>query len=195
MKKISMITAALLASGSGSAIAADLPVALYKAPPAVAVEEGWTGFYVGVNGGWFSQSTSYPGVPSHVSGGPADQPNTTGGLVGGQIGYNYQFGNLVLGVEGDFDKAITNGTSELDGNYLTESNSANWFATARGRIAYAFGNFLPYATVGGAWESATAGEACPAGVPFGFCSHTRAGFSTTDTQVHVGAVYGGGLEY
>ena len=81
-----------------SAIAADLSVApLYKAPapqPAQPVYNR-TGAYVGVNGGggwgsswWDSQSTRI---------------NLSGGQVGGTAGYNWQFGNTVLGLEGDLD--------------------------------------------------------------------------------------------
>ena len=88
------------------AAAADLSVApLYKAPPPAPVTPAynWSGFYIGANGGggwgqswWDAQST---GV------------NVSGGQVGGTAGYNWQFGNTVLGLEGDLDWSNLKGTS------------------------------------------------------------------------------------
>src|ERR1700734_731539 len=91
--------------GAQCAFAADLSLApLYKAPPAQVTQAyNWTGFYIGANGGggwghswWQSPST---GV------------NLSGGQVGGTAGYNWQFGNAVLGVEGDLDWSKISGTS------------------------------------------------------------------------------------
>jgi opacity protein-like surface antigen len=144
-------TGLLAAVAAQPARAADLPMAapVYKAPvPAAAT---WTGFYIGANGGWASSGINYPGVPDHANGGPADLGTLNGGLVGGQIGYNYQIQNWVFGIEGDFDWAEGLKTSALDGNYLSESNSIKWAAMARARVGYAFGQFLPYMTAGGIW--------------------------------------------
>jgi outer membrane immunogenic protein len=123
-----------------SAVAADLSVApLYKAPPpqpAPAVYN-WSGFYVGANGGggwgsswWDSQSTRI---------------NLSGGQVGGTAGYNWQFGNAVLGLEGDLDWSNLSGSS---GSSLCPgcSTSDSWLSTVRGRAGYAFGSIMPYAT-------------------------------------------------
>jgi outer membrane immunogenic protein len=93
--------ASILTSG---AMAADLPV---KAPPMVAPVYNWTGFYIGVNGGysWGRANTSilplagspWPTVPFA----PFKQ-NVDGGLGGGQIGYNWQFNpQWLAGVEAD----------------------------------------------------------------------------------------------
>ncbi len=97
MKKV--LLAALMAGVASSAMAADLPTR--KAPPAPQVYAAppvfsWTGFYVGVNGGWGGGS----------SGGDFGSP--TGGLVGGTVGYNYQVGQFVAGLEGDWDWADLN---------------------------------------------------------------------------------------
>jgi len=76
---------------------------VYKAPPAAPLFS-WTGFYAGVHGGagwahkdWFFVSQTGVSTPpgsegSHVA---------TGGLAGGQLGFNYQIGPWVWGVEAD----------------------------------------------------------------------------------------------
>lgn len=121
--------------------AADLSVApLYKAPPApVAPVYNWTGFYVGANGGggwgsswWQSQTTGI---------------DLSGVQVGGTAGYNVQFGNAVLGVEGDLDWSNLKGTS---GATLCPgcTTSDTWLSTLRGRAGYAFGGIMPYVTGG-----------------------------------------------
>jgi outer membrane immunogenic protein len=57
----------------------------------------WTGSYVGANAGWAWSHTSsdalLAGVPLSYSG------NTNGFVGGGQVGYNYQMGNIVAGLE------------------------------------------------------------------------------------------------
>ena len=102
MKKIAL-AAAVLALGTVSASAADLAARPYtKAPPMVAAVYDWTGFYIGANGGWGSSrncwtNTAVGGVPFA----PAPKVATTliGGTVGGQIGYRWQAGNWVFGLE------------------------------------------------------------------------------------------------
>ena len=95
-----------LAALTGTAAAADLPprpapAPYYKAPVAVPVYN-WTGFYIGINGGGGFGRSQWD-----TTGGF----NTSGGLVGGTVGYNYQFGQAVVGVEGDIDWADINGTT------------------------------------------------------------------------------------
>jgi outer membrane immunogenic protein len=147
LKKITVLSFALATACAAlaaphSAAAADLSVApLYKAPPPQITQVyNWTGFYLGANGGggwghswWDANATGI---------------NTSGGLVGGTAGYNWQFGNTVLGLEGDLDWANLKGTasSTLCPNGCTTSDS--WLSTVRGRAGYAFGQFLPYAMVG-----------------------------------------------
>ena len=125
-----------------SAGAADLSVApLYNAPPPQVAPPvyNWTGFYVGANGGgawgnswWQSQST---------------QINLSGAQAGGTAGYNRQFGNAVLGLEGDVDWSNLSGTS---GSTLCPgcSTSDSWLSTVRGRAGYAIDRWLPYVTAG-----------------------------------------------
>ena len=134
----------LLAGGllaAQGAVAADLSVApLYKAPPPQATPlYNWSGFYLGINGGggwgrswWQSQSTGI---------------DLSGAQVGGTAGYNVQFGNAVLGLEGDLDWSNLKGTS---GTVACPgcSTSDSWLSTVRGRAGYAFGGVMPYITGG-----------------------------------------------
>src|SRR5471030_415067 len=102
MKKL-IIGAVFAAIGSASAFAADLPVQSYKSPPVVAQVYNWTGFYVGVNGGygWGQQD------PLTLFSNRFDRTsfNTNGGMVGGTVGAQIQQGYVVLGLEGDLDWA------------------------------------------------------------------------------------------
>ena len=80
----------------------------YKAPPPAAL---WTGFYAGLHGGasWGSKSFDYndftPGAPFVWE----SSIPVNGGLAGGQLGYNLQFGSWLIGVEADASWADING--------------------------------------------------------------------------------------
>jgi len=90
--------------------AADLAVApAYKAPAIVEIWS-WTGFYVGLNGGYsWGRSRTDLGFFSTVTGLPIatagsitnNNFNLNGGVFGAQTGYNWQAGNFVAGVEAD----------------------------------------------------------------------------------------------
>ena len=82
------------------------PIAPVMAPIAY-----WDGFYIGINGGYswgkagrdltfFNVATGLPIIPPIGSGATSDS-NLNGGLFGGQIGYNWQSGNWVFGLETD----------------------------------------------------------------------------------------------
>ena len=91
-----------------TALAADMPV---KAPvrkaPMVAPVYDWSGFYVGAHiGGAWSNSTL---TNSNI--GTSWDPGGTGFIGGFQAGYNFQAGNFLFGVEGDFDWTTLAGTS------------------------------------------------------------------------------------
>src|ERR1039458_324896 len=97
------IAVAYVVASAMSAQAADLPgrsnsPSYYKAPPELPFS--WTGFYAGINGGyaWGQSGWSDPAV-----GVDSGNFNTSGGLVGGQLGYNWQTGPVVLGIETDAD--------------------------------------------------------------------------------------------
>jgi outer membrane immunogenic protein len=122
--------------------AADLSVApLYKAPPAQVTQAyNWTGFYLGINGGggWGHSNWDTSAASIGVS----------GGVAGGTAGYNWQFGNAVLGLEADIDWANLKGTSSSALCPAGCTTSDTWLSTVRGRAGYAFGGVLPYITGG-----------------------------------------------
>ncbi len=137
MKKF--LLAALLAGVATSALAADLPTR--KAPPAptpvyVPPTFTWTGFYVGVNGGY--------GVGT---GSNSNFTNPSGGLIGATAGYNYQIGQFVAGVEGDWDWADVNkgGVNTLGAAYNTRIDD---IVTARARAGVALDHALLFVTGG-----------------------------------------------
>jgi outer membrane immunogenic protein len=142
MKKFLLATT-LLALSAVATNAADLPrksAPVYK--PVVAVPAfSWTGFYVGINGGWVRNQISQRGN---------GKASSNGGLVGGTIGYNYQLqNNVVLGVEGDLGFA----SNSYKGRSVVFAGDAlkfttNYLGTVRGRLGYSFGSFMPYVTGG-----------------------------------------------
>src|SRR5215475_9486339 len=97
-RKLLLVTASLAALGAaGSASAADLAARPFtKAPPMVAAVYDWTGFYIGVNGGGGFSHNSW----DLVGVGREGSHDASGGTVGGQIGYRWQMGQFVVGVEG-----------------------------------------------------------------------------------------------
>ncbi len=154
MKRMLMAGAIALAAGS-QALAADLPPPMAPPPRApaayipVAPAWSWTGFYIGVNGGYgFGNSTW--NVPGFSSG----SYKVNGGMAGGTLGYNYQIGQLVLGIEGDYDWQNTRGSAPncaIFGAPGTSCDTAsNWIGTIRGRVGYAFDRIMIYGTAGGA---------------------------------------------
>jgi len=152
-----------------SAAAADLSVApLYKAPPppqAVPVYN-WTGFYIGANGGGAWGRSFWDSSNDHI--------NLSGGLVGGTAGYNWQFGKVVTGLEGDVDWA--NSWAGCPSGCTT---SDTWLGTLRGRFGYAFDWVLPYVT---------------GGLAVGDIRATTPGFPGASTT-NAGWTVGGGLEF
>jgi outer membrane immunogenic protein len=138
----------MAAAWAAPSLGADLPRPAYKAPVYVAPGFSWTGFYVGINGGygWAKSSWSSAVTSGDVS--------PKGWLIGGTLGYNMQTGNFVWGLEGDIDlstiKGSTSGGTGVCATPGCESRN-RWFGTARGRIGYAFDRWLPYLTGGAAF--------------------------------------------
>ena len=91
---------ALLAT-SFAAQAADIPRPIYKSARSVIAYYNWTGFYVGVNGGYGWGTSKWDS--------PAVSVKPKGWLAGGTVGFNYQIGSFVWGFEGDLDWADVSG--------------------------------------------------------------------------------------
>lgn len=97
--------AALIFSFAGTAaFAADM--AVKAPPPAPPPVTNWSGFYLGINGGYAQGTTDHTDLFAVTTG----QFRQNGGLIGGTYGANWQFGQFVIGFEGDFDFANINGT-------------------------------------------------------------------------------------
>ena len=177
MKRVVLagLSALAVMSMIGAAGAADLPRRMpTKAPIYVPPYYNWTGLYVGINGGGGFGHTEWSNVLGSAS------ANTSGGLVGGTIGYNYQSGPWVLGVEGDGDWSGIQGTTNTAICASTSCETRNeWLATARGRLGYAFNRVMPYITAGGA---------------FGDVKMTPAGLGS-ETETRAGWTAGGGVEF
>jgi len=171
MKVFSFSAALMLVSGT--ALAADLPV--YQPPvepapmaaPAPAFD--WSGVYLGAHGGYGWGEADIDGVGT---------VEVEGGLVGGQIGANWQWNMLVLGIEGDASWSWVDGSEAFGGT--TVDIEADWLASARGRVGLGFDRFLVYGTGGAAW----------AGVDVS----ATGGLVGSDENTHFGWVYGGGAE-
>jgi outer membrane immunogenic protein len=166
MKKI--LLAALMAGVATTAFAADLPTR--KAPPAPMPAYAppvftWTGFYIGVNGGY------------GVGMGGGDFGNPDGGFVGGTAGYNYQMGQLVLGLEADWDWSDM---SDKGVNFVGPyKNHIDDILTARARLGYAIDRTLLYVTGGYA----------------GADQHVSFPGLASTTSWQSGGVIGAGVEY
>jgi outer membrane immunogenic protein len=152
---------ASIMAGAGAAGAADLGV---KAPPNVATPvylSDWTGFYIGVNGGYGWGDTTFDGR-SWLNAKPQ------GGLVGGHAGYNWQYGSMVGGLEVDFDGADIKQSSVTSGVLtvpalnnqafpLSRQFKIDELATARARLGYVIlPSLLAYGTAGAAWGHSSA---------------------------------------
>jgi outer membrane immunogenic protein len=140
--RCALLGATALAVGSSYAYAADLPVkAPVVAPDYAPPVATWTGFYLGANVGGGFANVDVGGVSSHLN----------GVIGGGQAGYNWQTGNFLIGIEGDFQ-----GSSQAVSNTagaITVDQRIPWFATLRGRVGYVAGPLLFYFTGGGAWAN------------------------------------------
>jgi outer membrane immunogenic protein len=172
MKYVALVAAAAMGVGlAHNAMAADFGVRgpVYQTPAFVAPT--WTGIYLGFNGGWgwtTSNSSNLSILSSPVGAFaftvPGTSNNANSPVFGGQLGYNYQNGNWVWGIEGDVDAAHIRATQSsviapsagfVGGSaFLTEKQ--NWLASIRGRIGYTWGPGMIYVTGGAAWTGVQA---------------------------------------
>ena len=157
-----------------AAQAADVPIKApyYKgAPRSVVSYYNWTGFYAGINGGYGFGTSNWDA--------PAVSPKPKGGMVGATVGYNWQAGAIVYGLEGDIDYSMVKESVACGvGNCETRND---WLGTARGRIGYAFDRWLPYVTGGAAFGQVKATNSNPG--------------RGTASSTEIGYTFGAGLEY
>jgi outer membrane immunogenic protein len=179
MKKLLLASVAVI-SLSTVASAADLAARPYtKAPPMVDPVTNWSGFYIGAMGGYSWSDHGRVTVLGVAATGNGD--DIQGGFGGGTIGYNWQAGSWVFGLEADAAGADISDSETAAGVTITDRIDA--FGTATGRIGYAVGASLFYAKGGYAW----ADNKLSLGV---------AGVGAfSESHVHSGWTVGGGLEY
>lgn len=165
MRKSLLVTNLLAVLMAGTAAqAADLATKTYTKAP-VAPAFSWTGFYIGAEAGygWAKNdfSNSYdPLFPTTLSSADAHF-NLDGGMVGGQIGYNYQFNNIVVGVEADAAWADISGSGSYFNGVASSCIQSNdpcnskidALGTITARLGVAFDRILVYAKGGAAWAS------------------------------------------
>jgi outer membrane immunogenic protein len=142
---------------AGPALAADLLPE--KAPiPAPPPPPTWTGFYIGLNAGAVSADSNWKNLDGLEAWFPSSSlTNTTAGFIGGgQVGYNWQTGHAVFGLEADMQYTSLNQTTNLQlvpvGFGLVPlavlNDQIKWLATVRGRSGLAVDNVLVYLTGG-----------------------------------------------
>lgn len=122
----------------------------YVAPPPA----NWAGLYLGgnVGSGWARNRTSY--VFSNAN--EAFNLSPEGFIGGGQIGYNWQAGNWVAGIEADIQGSLQRDDDACITRCLVTQNSSfdsklPWLGTVRGRLGYSLGSTLLYGTAGYAY--------------------------------------------
>jgi outer membrane immunogenic protein len=202
-----LFAAATLTLGSvqyGSAADMGLPIKA-AAPVPVAAPWSWTGFYIGgnVGAGWGTTETS-ANIGQFVA--PLIAPATlafqlplssqtvNGFLGGGQLGYNWQFGAFVLGVEGDVEWENLQGNSPC---LLILNCNVNhtWQADLTGRAGVvAFDRALVYLKGGAVWQHSnyTDSNSITITVP-GAAASASASLGASETRL--GALLGTGIEY
>jgi outer membrane immunogenic protein len=198
MKKFLLCTVGMAAL-AGPAVAADLSARPYKAPPPIVSPlYDWSGFYIGINGGWGSSRNCWGIVPVAGAVIPDGCADRSGGLVGGQIGYRWQFGQFVVGLEAQGDWADLSGSrvSILNPAFTTHTQT-DGIGLFTGQIGYAWNATLLYVKGGAAVTSNRYDiNTTLAGVNVASASSTRWGGA-----VGVGVEYGfapnwsAGIEY
>jgi outer membrane immunogenic protein len=194
MRCVAIVGAGLLSIAGfvGAASAADLPAATYtKASAIVDPVYTWTGFYLGIEGGfdWGRSQHSWndPATPAFIGLPITNGIKADGGLVGGTFGYNYQFSNnVVIGFENDISWTNSRGTASYIAPFTsgdTAQTSQSWLYTARGRLGFAWNRWMVFGTGGVAFTDEGM-QLCNLAFGCGSQSKTVAGWTA-----------GGGVEY
>jgi outer membrane immunogenic protein len=203
IRLLSTVSALALVGAAGlsdPASAADLPVRpVVKAPTPAVDSFSWTGFYVGLHGGfgWLDhkQTTSDTNGtcdPDFINDVSHCSLKPTGGVFGGFVGYNWQTPNkIIVGIEADgswtgLDKSeVYDNVAALPGSIVTVRGEVEWLASVRGRLGMAFSPTMIYVTGGVAF----------AGIKSGWATDSIPPFGVQLDKTKVGWVVGGGIEH
>jgi len=176
-KSRACLGAAILLLVIPPAFGADLGRPLYKTPAApVYVPYSWTGFYIGINGGPAWGSTEVSSVLGATS------FDVRGSQIGGTLGYNYQMGSWVWGLETDIDYSNVGQSSSVGvcAIYGGCEVRNRWMGTARVRLGTAaWDRWLLYVTGGAAYGDV----------------RLALGNGVSATKTRVGWTVGAGVEY
>jgi outer membrane immunogenic protein len=179
----------LLATAAGAAFApgaqaADLPA---KAPAYIDPPASWAGFYIGLHAG-----ANWQQAHTHNFYSNDNTTTATGFIGGGQIGYNWQRGNFVLGIEADGSWLTGKGNNTTGpfgvgpGAYsIGPTNKIEWLSTVRSRFGLAVGDTMAYATAGVAFG----------GVKNSLGLDTAPNGLKSESKTRVGWAVGGGVEH
>jgi len=177
---------------TANAVAADMQMPA-KAPPSVAPVVTWSGPYAGFSLGAAFNKSSFTDVDQFFFLLPGGRNNEfwnnshaafTGGVL---LGYNWQVGSFVLGIEGDWNWMNGKTTATIPSAIpVFASSDLNWMSTVRGRIGYAVMPLtLLYATGGIAWARFSDAWGSPSNV----------NFVMSDNYKRTGWTVGGGIEH
>jgi outer membrane immunogenic protein len=182
MQKYLLSGVAFIALAAGQAMAADLPARVpvrQAAPPPAVYAYNWSGFYVGGHGGggWSDKCFTFAGAGDGCHDGD-------GWLGGGQVGYNWQTGQFVFGVE------FSGSWADIAGSHPavlvpadSYSSEVNTILMLTGRVGLSFDRVLAYVTGGGAWVRDR-------------FEYTQAGVGTASARENrTGWTVGAGLEF
>ena len=207
----------------GSAFAADMAVrAPAPLPPPPAPLYNWTGFYAGLNAGFHwgrncvnTVTTTVFSVIEVVGSAIASQgtgstcPDDNGFIGGGQVGYNWQFTNWVIGLETDIQGASNNNNQDTITNVgtfpgfsstgtITSEKDLRWLGTVRGRLGFlAAPSFLIYGTGGLAYGKVDATTTVSEGLRFSNVNVNAPPFDASGSfsDTRTGWTAGGGVEW
>lgn len=182
-------TAALLILLTSTAYAAG-PKSSYKDP---SPGFNWSGLYIGVHAGYgwgdvkSNAIDAYDPIDEYVGSMPGVKYDMSGVIGGAQIGYNFQFNRMVLGVEADISASGIDGSHNETENDFRTTTKIEWLSTIRGRLGFVHGNMLIYGTGGVAIGSVknTLQDSYDDGEVI---------ITTSDRITHVGWTVGGGIE-
>jgi outer membrane immunogenic protein len=187
------------------ASAADMPV---KAPARVAAVS-WTGWYAGVNiGGAWDAKTTATFAPANAATAilfdgtfpTALSPDPKGLIGGGQIGYDWQISQWLLGLEADFQGSGYKGTASIAPfNFFNTSieQHSDWFGTFRARLGFLpTPNLLIYGTGGLAYgQTEVSFSTIPVGMTLATCPANFTCAVGASLSTRAGWAAGAGLEY
>ena len=164
------------AAAMPGAQAADMPI---KAPRYIEPAASWAGWYIGVHAGgaWQQSQEQTYGVSFSKS----------SFIGGGQIGYNWQHGNFVFGLEGDISGLSGKHTGPVISSFEKAAlqSQIRWLSTVRGRFGLAVGDTMAYATAGVAIG----------GVKNSLLNLEGTGINYSSSKTKVGWTVGGGVEH